>query len=537
MSTSNQENDTSQQSGGLADDGPTTRPDTRSDTRSDRNNNRNRNNGGGGNAFRNFKGQITELPALGTRAESPNQNTGSFIKKLANYILVNFKSPGVLSRAVAELEDPHALIRNQVPNLTNIMNYLGIVQAEAADGETVEQGEARMGRNRMLMEPAQSLYSQEMSQFAKKRDLLKENMAKLWGIIFGQCTKALVESLRAEADFEQEQEDYNAIWLLKSIKRVVQGVTTSSNDYHTAFCSMRDFYRTKQFNKSVEDYYVDFENAQELVLQAHVDLLDHTDLLLKERVKSPTITDEEVRQKYVAMAFILNADVKRFSGLWDDLHNNLLKGQDNYPQDMQKAVHMLTHWKGSSNTGGNRTQQNRGLGRNGMQFVQNGGNTTPVAGRTGPLRADIMCFRCNRHGHYANDCPEEQNGTRGNIILSQFGFNFIQSQPRLPESLIIVDTGSTFSSFFNRRLMVGVSVCSQMRGHTNGGFMDYNEKGCIKLLPALNAYLNSKSLANILSMSDLERYYRVSKDSRYSSSFFVFVSTDSVLEFKQLSNG
>jgi len=403
---------------------------------------------GGNSAFKSFKGQIEVLPTLGTKAEKMDQNTGTFIKKLVNHILVNFKEPGVLSRAVATLEDPHLLLRGELPDRINIISEIGITQLEATEGETADEREERLRRNRLLAAPAEALYVQEMGLFAKKRSLLKANMAKLWGIIIGQCTKALVESIRAEHDWEEEQVGYNAIWLLKAIKRIVQGVTTSSNEYHTAFCATRDFYRTKQFDKSVEDYYTDFENAQELVQQANADILDFTDLLAKERIKDENVTEEVVRQKFVAMAFILNTDVKRFGGLWDDLHNNLLKGQDNYPTDMQSAVHMLTHWKVTtprSNRNIRNNQSNRAAGRNGMQFQQN--KNVPVQGRTGPLRPDIMCFRCNRQEHYANDCPDE-NGAGGNIILSQLRFVFVQSQPKLPPTLIIIDTGSTFSSFF-----------------------------------------------------------------------------------------
>ncbi len=124
---------------------------------------------------------------------------------------------------------------------------------------------------------------------------------------------------------------------------VVQGVNTSSNEYHMTFCATRDFYRTK--HKSVEDYYTNFENAQELVQQANANILDFTDLIAKERIKDENVIEEVVRQKFIAMAFILNADAKTYGILWGDLHNNLLKGQDNYPTDMQSAVHMLIHWK------------------------------------------------------------------------------------------------------------------------------------------------------------------------------------------------
>ena len=35
---------------------------------------------------------------------------------------------------------------------------------------------------------------------------------------------------------------------------------------------------------SVEDYFTDFENAQELVQQANADILDFTDLVAKKRI-------------------------------------------------------------------------------------------------------------------------------------------------------------------------------------------------------------------------------------------------------------
>ena len=50
---------------------------------------------------------------------------------------------------------------------------------EATEGETVDEREERLRRNRLLAEPTETLYMQEMGQFAKERSLLKANMAKL----------------------------------------------------------------------------------------------------------------------------------------------------------------------------------------------------------------------------------------------------------------------------------------------------------------------------------------------------------------------
>ena len=51
-------------------------------------------------------------------------------------------------------------------------------------------------------------------------------------------------------------------------------------------------------------------------------------------------------------------------------------GQDNYPTDIQRAVHMLTHWKGNrkdnNNTsipGNGQGNRNRANAHNRMQFV------------------------------------------------------------------------------------------------------------------------------------------------------------------------
>ena len=101
--------------------------------------------------------------------------------------------------------------------------------------------------------------------------------------------------------------------------------------------------KDRQDNQSVDEYYNGFINLQELVSQADVDILDHTELLAKQQSKNPQITDEEVCQKYAAMVFIMNADPKQHGDMWKYLSNSLLLGEDKYSTDLLLAIHMLQH--------------------------------------------------------------------------------------------------------------------------------------------------------------------------------------------------
>ena len=295
------------------------------------------------NAFRNFKGKEPGLPVLGTRKEAWTQNTAHFIKELSNHVLRTFKHPAPVARGITDLEDPLKFLNDEFPTMTRCMEKLNMTLAEGPSSETQSAKLKREAENKDIVASVKMYQSSQMALFSKKKDTTSSNMTTLWGIIIGQCTKALIADIRAEHDYEKREEAFDSIWLLKTIKRIVHGVTSSSNDYHTAYCSIRDLYRLKQGNMTVEDYYNQFENLSKLVSQANVDILDHTELLEKEKLKNPLITDEAVRQKCAAMVFIMGADARRYGDMWKDLSNSLLLGEDKHPTDLMAAVHMMTH--------------------------------------------------------------------------------------------------------------------------------------------------------------------------------------------------
>ena len=51
--------------------------------------------------------------------------------------------------------------------------------------------------------------------------------------------------------------------------------------------------------------------------------------------------NEQAQEMYLACAFILQADPKRYGRLKEELENDYTKGTDSYPQDMVKAYQLL----------------------------------------------------------------------------------------------------------------------------------------------------------------------------------------------------
>ena len=251
---------------------------------------------------------------------------------------------------------------------------------------------------------------------------------------------------------------------------------------------------------------------------SHGEILDSDKLIQHEAKKGKTMTPSEASDQFLAMAFIENANSSRYNLLWRELTNGISMKKDLYPKTLAEAVHLLTHWKGTPNK--NVRLERGGPRSSHISFHQNSVEPlmTPeiqrflqpdgtVAGSDGRVQSSVTCFRCHKCGHYATSCSTltSENGTFSD-------FCFAQGSGTLSPTLLIIDTGSTFNSFSNRRLLENITKCDGIRAYSNGGHLDYYEAGTIHLFPALRAFTNPKSLANIISYSELSKYYRVVVD-------------------------
>ena len=81
-----------------------------------------------------------------------------------------------------------------------------------------------------------------------------------------------------------------------------------------------------------------------------------------------------------------------------DLKDQYTLKSDVYPSDIMSAHNLLENY---SSKPGPKRDNNNNQHTEGLHFAQRG---EPLPGRNGKLFPTIECFKCNRKGHYENQC-------------------------------------------------------------------------------------------------------------------------------------
>ena len=212
-----------------------------------------------------------------------------------------------------------------------------------------------------------------------------------------------------------------------------------------------------------------FEAAVDLVYLSHdTQVFDKKGVYALELANNPHMSKSDVEQRFLAMIFIENACTVRYTALWKELSNLVAMKMDNYPKTLSEATYLLTHWKDPVNTTGRSNLAAQAISsQSKLSFMQRygsplqcqeikdnkNGNGT-IKGTDGSTHAHIKCHNCHWADHYASKCPAPRQG-RHSYGFTHCTFNQVHIGGLLPTA-IIIDTCSTFNSFFNKQLLDNV---------------------------------------------------------------------------------
>ncbi len=156
-------------------------------------------------------------------------------------------------------------------------------------------------------------------------------------------------------------------------------------------------------------------------------------------------------------------------------------------------------------------------------------NKTGEGGTKMNSKGELHCFNCGATSHWAYECPQLSGEQQAQLHMNLDSQEDEQAQQQageeghqmlhvsmaqggdLPKDQVYLDRCSTVTAFKNNKFQSGLrAVAAGIKINCNTGAAVTNMKG---KFGRLNAWYLPDGIANILSMHELEKMYRITNDS------------------------
>ena len=95
-----------------------------------------------------------------------------------------------------------------------------------------------------------------IKRYMAREDDVRSNMDKLYGIIVGQCSEAVLSVLENDSDYIAKDEDCDVIWLLTKVKVITSGLDSKSNKRSNLHEALLLLTKMQQGNEELDDSYL-----------------------------------------------------------------------------------------------------------------------------------------------------------------------------------------------------------------------------------------------------------------------------------------
>ena len=133
----------------------------------------------------------------------------------------------------------------------------------------------------------------QIDEYRKRKATYKEKKGKIYSVIIGQCTDAMIAKLKGDSNFGLIEHNYDMLGLLGMIKKVAFKVETQQYLFQSLHIALRRFYTTyQQDGTTMEQYYVHFMKHMDLVEHCRGNLGEHQNLIKHFLEKKPAGTTD-----------------------------------------------------------------------------------------------------------------------------------------------------------------------------------------------------------------------------------------------------
>ena len=411
------------------------------------------------------------------------------------------------------------------------------------------------------------IFKGELDTFVKRKSYLNQNIQKAYALVIGQCTDLLQSKLKQQTQWATISQDQDVIALLNLIKTITFRFEDQKFLPLALYQAKSSLYSLRQASMSNHDYLQRFQTLVDVAMSYHGQLHDQAILdIVTERLHPGTqysalsTNQQETVQTassdlYLATMFIHQSDRRRYGKLSEDLENSFTKGNDDYPQNLVSAYHLINEfkcWQPKPNS-----PDSSGVAFTSKGKAKGKGDSKD---KDDSWQKKATCHHCKQVGHIRPDCPKlaedstqeedepesthkkdkqvksalKKKTTFAQTVTSEdsatesepenqffnFGFCSTTSSPLNLRDMILLDNQSTVDLFCNPKLVSHISKTKQsMTVHGNGGTLTSNTKAHVENYGSV--WYHPQAITNILSLKNVSKKFRVTYDSQGKGAFIV----------------
>ena len=416
------------------------------------------------------------------------------------------------------------------------------------------------------------VWQENMKSYLKRKQVLEDNMRDLFSVVWGQCSTSMQSSIKQAETYEDKKAIADCAWLLSEIKNVIFKFSSKKQKFLSLVDARIALDRIRQQEKESNSSFLDQFKVVVDSFEHYGGTIGNDRGLLEylEDTKEPSHPGDipeqgdgddvrewfkkyltyqnklkkEARDRTLGIMLLRKADEYRYGDLLASLYNNFTRGSNQYPENLARAYNMLNeHKKEEVRTKNKKIKEEDEATTGGLSFFQHGNVIPGVDGQT---HDGVKCYYCKMLGHFKNQCPKLKSPTHFNVLQvesrpgDKFGVMFEQCDNimmgDIPSTWLLLDTQSTVSVFKNADILENIeTVENKLTLLTNGGKHVSNMMGELRNF-GKNWY-SPTSLANILSLAEVRKKFRVTMDTSVEPAIVVHRKNGTKMKFSEYKSG